>query len=102
MDMLLACYDALAEDIRLAGKSAGKGDVAGRCRYSEHALLLIDIWRVGYLYSMNPNLPQAWRVSIAIFVLKLFACSSVLSLTSLSILHLLSAKPEQHGKRSRV
>lgn len=41
IDILLACYDALAEDIRLAGKSMEAGDVAGRCRYSEHALLLI-------------------------------------------------------------
>ena len=41
IDILLACYDALAEDIRLAGKSAVVGDVVTRCRYSEHALLLI-------------------------------------------------------------
>jgi flagellin-specific chaperone FliS len=41
IDILLACYDALAEDIRLAGKSAVAGDVAARCRYSDHALLLI-------------------------------------------------------------
>ncbi len=41
IDILLACYDALAEDIRLAGKSAVMGDVVARCRYSEHALLLI-------------------------------------------------------------
>lgn len=41
VDILLACYDALAEDIRLAGKSAVEGDVAARCRYSEHALILI-------------------------------------------------------------
>src|SRR5215469_10056253 len=41
IDILLACYDALAEDIRLAGKSAVAGDVAARCRHSEHALLLI-------------------------------------------------------------
>jgi len=54
MDMLLACYDALAEDIRLAGKSAGKGDVAGRCRYSDHALLLI-----GHLESWVPLLDES-------------------------------------------
>jgi len=41
IDILLACYDALAEDIRLAGKSAVVGEVAARCRYSDHALLLI-------------------------------------------------------------
>lgn len=41
IDILLACYDALAEDIRLAGKSAVVGDVTARCRYSEHALSLI-------------------------------------------------------------
>lgn len=41
IDILLACYDAVAEDIRLAGKSAVKGDVVSRCRHSERALLLI-------------------------------------------------------------
>ncbi len=41
IDILLACYDALAEDIRLAGEFAVKGDVVSRCRHSEHALLLI-------------------------------------------------------------
>lgn len=41
IDILLACYDALAEDIRLAGRSARACDVAARCRYSEHALLLV-------------------------------------------------------------
>jgi flagellin-specific chaperone FliS len=41
IDILLACYDALAEDIRLAGKSAVTGDVAARCRHSEHALILL-------------------------------------------------------------
>jgi flagellin-specific chaperone FliS len=41
IDILLACYDAVAEDIRLAGKFAVKGDVVSRCRHSEHALLLI-------------------------------------------------------------
>ena len=41
IDILLACYDALAEDIRMAGNAAVKGDLATRCRYSQHALLLI-------------------------------------------------------------
>lgn len=41
IDILLACYDALAEDVRIAGKCAAKGDVAGRCRHSERAILLI-------------------------------------------------------------
>ena len=41
IDILLACYDALTEQIRSAGNCASKGDIAGRCRYSERALLLI-------------------------------------------------------------
>jgi flagellin-specific chaperone FliS len=41
IDILLACYDAVAEDIRLAGKFSVKGDLVSRCRHSEHALLLI-------------------------------------------------------------
>ena len=28
IDILLACYDALAEDIRMAGNAAVKGDLA--------------------------------------------------------------------------
>ena len=41
LDVLLACYDALAEDIRLAGEAAGVGDFTARCRYSQHALLVL-------------------------------------------------------------
>lgn len=41
IDVLLACYDALAEDIRLAGEAAEIGDVAARCRHSQHAILLL-------------------------------------------------------------
>src|ERR1700744_2541222 len=41
VNILLACYDAVAEDIRLAGKFAVKGDIVSRCRHSDHALLLI-------------------------------------------------------------
>lgn len=44
VDILMACYDALAEDIRFAGEFAVKGDIALRCRHSQRALLLI-----GYL-----------------------------------------------------
>jgi flagellin-specific chaperone FliS len=54
IDILLACYDALAEDIRLAGMFAVKGDVVSRCRHSEHALLLI-----GHLESWVPLLDDA-------------------------------------------
>lgn len=41
IDILLACYDAVAEEVRLAGKFAAKGDVAARCRHSQRALLII-------------------------------------------------------------
>lgn len=41
IDILLACYDAVAEDVRLAGKFAANGDAAARCRHSQRALLLI-------------------------------------------------------------
>jgi flagellin-specific chaperone FliS len=41
LDVLLACYDALAEDIRLAGEASVAGDIAARCRYSQHALLVL-------------------------------------------------------------
>lgn len=41
LDILLACYDALAEEIRMAGEAAAKDDIAARCRHSQKALLLI-------------------------------------------------------------
>lgn len=41
IDILLACYDTLAGDFRLAGELALMGDITGRCRHSERALLLI-------------------------------------------------------------
>jgi flagellin-specific chaperone FliS len=41
LDILLACYDALAEAIRMAGEAAAKDDIATRCRHSQRALLLI-------------------------------------------------------------
>lgn len=51
IDILLACYDAVAEGIRLAGKFAVNGNVVSRCRHSERALLLI-----GHLESWVPML----------------------------------------------
>lgn len=41
LDILLACYDSLAEDIRLSGIAAEKGDYVARCRHSQHAFLLL-------------------------------------------------------------
>ncbi len=41
IDVLLACYDALSEDIRLAGEATDVRDFATRCRYSQHAILVL-------------------------------------------------------------
>jgi flagellin-specific chaperone FliS len=41
VDILMACYDAVAENIRFAGKFAAMGHIPARCRHSERALLLI-------------------------------------------------------------
>lgn len=54
LDVLLACYDALAEDIRLAGHAAAKDDFAARCRYSHHAILVL-----GHLEDWIPLLQDA-------------------------------------------
>jgi len=51
IDILLACYDALAEGIRLAGESAARSDIGARCEHSARALLLI-----GHLESWVPVL----------------------------------------------
>jgi flagellin-specific chaperone FliS len=49
--LLLLVYDALAEDMRFAGEAAANGDIAARCRHSQHALLLL-----GHLESWVPLL----------------------------------------------
>jgi flagellin-specific chaperone FliS len=54
LDVLLACYDALAEDIRLAGEASAAGDIAARCGYSQHALLVL-----GHLQDWIPLLEDA-------------------------------------------
>ena len=41
IDLLISVYDALAEDIRVAGDAAARGDIAARCRQSERALVLL-------------------------------------------------------------
>lgn len=41
LDVLLACYDALAEDIRLAGQASEKRHVEERSRRTHHAMLLL-------------------------------------------------------------
>lgn len=41
LDLLLASYDALAQDLRLAGLAAEQGQISERCRLSGHALLLL-------------------------------------------------------------
>jgi flagellin-specific chaperone FliS len=41
VDVLLACYDALTDDIRSAGSAVVAGDVPARCRHSHRALLLL-------------------------------------------------------------
>lgn len=49
--LLLSVYDALAEDMRFAGEAIDGSDVAARCQYSQHALLLL-----GHLESWVPLL----------------------------------------------
>lgn len=51
--LLIATYDAIAEDLRLAGVAAGKSDIAERCRRSQHAMLLL-----GHLESWVPLLNE--------------------------------------------
>ncbi len=41
IDVLLVCYDALAADLRSAETAAVGQDILGRCRHSNHALLLL-------------------------------------------------------------
>lgn len=53
LDLLLATYDGLAEDLRVAAAAADQGDIHGRCKASHHALLLL-----GYLESWIPLLQE--------------------------------------------
>lgn len=39
--LLLLVYDALASDFRKASDALSRGDIGGRCTYSNHALLLL-------------------------------------------------------------
>ena len=41
IDVLLACYDALSENLRSAGQAAETGEIEARCSYSQRALLLV-------------------------------------------------------------
>lgn len=41
IDVILACYDALSESILLAAGAAARSDLEARCRYSEHAFILL-------------------------------------------------------------
>lgn len=54
VDVLLACYDAIAEDIRMAGEAAAVGDIEARCRHSEHAFVVL-----GHLENWLPLLEDA-------------------------------------------
>lgn len=53
LGLLLATYDVLAEDIRLAGQAAERNDIEERCRLSHHANLLL-----GHLESWVPLLEE--------------------------------------------
>lgn len=41
IDLLIATYDGMAEDLRIAGDSAENGEIGARCKHSQHALLLL-------------------------------------------------------------
>lgn len=114
IDTLLACYDAVAEDIRLAGKFAAKGDRAARCRHSQRALLLI-----GHLESWVSLLDDAeLSTSLASFyqyvrveILRLQSCSEPNKFMDLSLLicetravwqRKQSARVSQDGTGSKV
>ncbi len=63
LDLLLASYDALAQDLRLAGVAAEGGHIAERCRRSGHALQLL-----GHLESWTELLGEpALESSLATF-----------------------------------
>lgn len=88
VDVLLACYDALAEDIRMAGKAASNGDIAARCRHSERALLL-----VGHLESWISLLDDAALAAgmakfyefLRLRILRLQVCSELDKFMSLAL-----------------
>ena len=58
LGLLLATYDVLADDIRLAGEAAAKGLIEDRCRLSGHANVLL-----GHLESWVPLLERSpcWK-----------------------------------------
>lgn len=52
--LLVVVYDTLAGDFRNAGAAAARGDIAGRCEATNHALLLL-----GHLESWVDSLDDA-------------------------------------------
>lgn len=63
LDLLLATYDVLAQDLRLAGAAASNSNIAERCRLSGHALTLL-----GHLESWTTLLAEpALEISLAQF-----------------------------------
>jgi flagellin-specific chaperone FliS len=52
--LVIATYDALAEDIRMAGDAAESRNIALRCRHTSHALQLL-----GHLENWVPLLEEA-------------------------------------------
>lgn len=63
LDLLLASYDALAQDLRLAGIAAEGKHIAERCRLSGHALQLL-----GHMESWTELLQEpALESSLATF-----------------------------------
>lgn len=52
--LLLSVYDALVEDISLAGEAAEQADLVSRCQHSQHGLLLL-----GHLEDWIPLLDDA-------------------------------------------
>lgn len=69
IDLLIAVYDALAEDIRAAGEAAARGDIAARCRQSERALVLLGCLE-SWISSLNEPALEDSLSSFYVYVRK--------------------------------
>lgn len=87
--LVLIAYDALAADLFRAGEAVHQGDIAGRCRHSNHGLLLL-----GHLETWV-NFADSEAVASSLRQFYTFLRSSTLALQQ-------NGRPEEFGELAKL
>ena len=69
IDLLIAVYDALAEEIRMAGDAAVRGDIAARCHRSQRAFVLLGCLE-SWISSLNEPALEDTLASFYVYIRK--------------------------------